>query len=425
MIFRVLVVLTVVNAFGFPIITSERRVFLHREAGKTRQPLPTMIFALTHELTAGQTIAQHVYGKDNRLLMKKGFAITLSSIALLMELNVPAVYIEQEGTEDILPQDVVAPESRIKCQNALERAFAGMQGNSSDPKRSLINPMPVEIATREMVATILDAQKPVSAMLDLRSENDALFQHSVNSSVLATMVAKEMKLPEDTIRQLAMGMVFHDLGQTLQPREVYAKKGELTEEEWTVVREHPKVGFRRAMQDDLLSPLSAYVVLRHHERVDGKGYPDGLSGSDFKVIARIAAVVEVYDSLISLRPYAKQLMPDHAVRQVMCETGTAFDRQAVIALVKSVAVYPTGCAVRLNTGESGLVVSTEHGKTTRPFVRLFYNPDGSRKTPEDVRLDRSDGRCIVLSDMSMEKIRRAKVNLPELSLADELDKLAA
>ena len=383
-----------------------------------------MIFAPTDELTPGVTIGQHVYGKDNRLLMKKGFTITSASIALLMELNVPAVYVEQEGTDDIIPQDVVEPESRIKCQNALERAFAGSKGGNGDGRKTTVNPTEVEYATRDMVSTLLTAQKPVVAMLDMRSENDALFQHSVNSSVLATLVAKDMKLPENTIRQLAMGMVFHDLGQTLQNQHVYQKKGGLTEEERLIVREHPRLGFRKAMEDDMMSPLAAYVILRHHERVDGKGYPDGICGEDFKMIGRIAAVVEVYDSLISLRSYAKQRMPDYAVRQVMHETGTAFDRKAVVSLVKNVAVYPTGCAVRLNTGECGLVVSTEHGKTTRPLVRLFYNPDGSRKTPEDTQLDRSDGRCIVLSDMSMDKMRHAKIAEPGVSLAEEVDRLA-
>lgn len=384
-----------------------------------------MIFSTTLDLTPGQTVARSVYGKDNHLLMKRGYELTLSSIALLTELTISGIYLEEEGTDDICPTDVVEPESRIKCQNALERAFAGLQKGASNGKRVMVNPAQIEAATREMVGSLLDAQKPVLAMLDLRSENNALFQHSVGCSVLASLLGKEMKLADDMIRQLAMGMVFHDFGQTLQPASLYAKKGTLTDAERKTVQEHPRLGFRKAMEDDLLSPLAAYVVLRHHERVDGQGYPDGIKGDDFKRIGRIAALVEVYDTIISLRPYAPQQMPDYAVKQVLCETGTAFDKEAVVALVKCVAVYPTGCAVRLNTGESGLVVSTEHGKTTRPLVRLFYNEDNSRRTPEDVQLDRSDGRCIILSGMSLEKVRRAKVSLPKISIADELDQLAA
>ena len=94
-----------------------------------------------------------------------------------------------------------------------------------------------------------------------------------------------------------------------------------------------------------------------------------------------------------------------ALRTILTQVGTAFDRETAVALVKNIAVYPTGSAVRLNTGERGIVVSTPFGSTTRPVVRLFYAPDGRRMRLEDVDLTKEQDRRIVQSGLSLDQVK--------------------
>ena len=94
------------------------------------------------------------------------------------------------------------------------------------------------------------------------------------------------------------------------------KQGRLSEEERALIQQHSRLGFQHTLRSDALSPMAAYVILRHHERMDGTGYPDRLPGSELHPLARIAAVAEAFDAMTSLRSYGRPMMPDQAIRKI-------------------------------------------------------------------------------------------------------------
>ncbi len=366
-----------------------------------------MILLSTSELAAGTYTATDLHDENNRLLLKGGSLLTDKHVELLQSRKVQSVYVEKEGTEDICPKDVVAPELRTECQTALARAMKGLS-RQAEARQIAIDTQVIHELTTGLVEELFSSKVNLVTMLDIRDWDNRLYQHSVNTAVLAILLAKSMKFSEEDCKSLAMGMMFHDCGQLLLPREVFEKSGDLTPEERAVANKHARMGFKRMVHAAAMPSMSAYVILRHHERVDGTGYPDNIGGDDLHPLARIACVVEAFDAMTSLRPYRKTMMPDQAVCEILRQSGTAFDQQVALALARHIAIYPVGSAVQLNTGETGFVVSTPSGNTTRPVVRLFYGPDGRRQQLEDVDLTKDRSRLVARSGVSMDVLKKRR-----------------
>lgn len=365
-----------------------------------------MILIPITELTDGMTTARPIFTHDHKLLLKKGAALTGDIIRMLGRRRIGAVYIEEAGTEDIAPNDLIDPALRVHCHQVMSEAMMGFQ-NHADARNMSIKHEAIRDATYDIVEQILSSRNIVASIIDMKDWHNRMFQHSVNTAVLSALLAAKMGHKEDECKQLAMGMMFHDCGLMLLPRDVVEKAGRLTDEELNLLRGHARSGFQRMMQQGLLSPMSAYVVLRHHERMDGEGYPDRIPGKDIHPLARIGAVVEAFDAMTSLRSYGRAMMPDQAMRSILKQAGTAFDPGAVMALLKHVAIYPTGSAVRLDTGERGIVVDTPPGQTTRPTIRLFFDAKDRRMPLVDIDLSRELDRRIAISGMSLDQVKRS------------------
>ena len=367
-----------------------------------------MLLTPAAEWSPGMVLARDLHGKNNRLLLCQGAHLDTAAIRLLNRMGITAVYVHNPDLEDVIVEDVVPPQLRTDCQESLKKAMLGFQTQAQNRKLS-VNTRDVEDTTSELVDQLLKNRKPVAAMLEIRDWDDRLFAHSVNTAVLATMMARKLKLSDTICQQLAMGMIFHDCGQMFLPTELVEKKGRLLAEERKILQKHTRLGFQKMLQGDFLSPMSSYVVLRHHERMDGMGYPDRVPGSDLHIVARIAAIAEAFDSMTSARAYSRPVMPDRAVRQLLQQAGTAYDTQAVLALVQHVAIYPTGSAVQLNTGEIAIVTATAHGNTTRPTARVFYDPDGQRVPVYDIDLNIHRELHIARSAVSVSELKSLPV----------------
>lgn len=363
-----------------------------------------MILMSTSEHVTGKYTATDLRDQSNRLLLKKGALLTDSHVQLLQALKVQSIYVEMEGTEDICPEDVVAPELRVECQAALSRSLEGLT-HQANIRQIAVDSQAIQKLMHGLVEDLFSSADNLITLMNIQDWDNRLFQHSVNTAVLGTLLAKSMGFSEKECKSLAMGMIFHDAGQMFLPREIFEKPGPLTPAELTVAHEHARVGYKRMFHNTVMSSMASYIILRHHERMDGTGYPDGLRGDQIHPLARIASVVEAYDSMTSLRPYRRTLMPDEALCEILRQSGKAYDPKVVLALSQHIAVYPIGSAVELTTGETGIVVSTRKGSTTRPKVRLFYAPDGSKMQRKDVDLSRDITRQIARSRMSLEQLK--------------------
>lgn len=157
--------------------------------------------------------------------------------------------------------------------------------------------------------------------------------HSGRVAQLSVKLAEELKLPEDKVEFIKYAGVLHDVGKIGVSEAVLNKQGQLTKAEWETIRSHPSVGQNIIQNIDFLFDVGQ-VVRHHHERIDGKGYPDGLKGEEISLESRIIAIADTYDAMTSDRSYRKGKTPREALNELECVAGTQLDAQLVEVFCK-------------------------------------------------------------------------------------------
>jgi HD-GYP domain-containing protein (c-di-GMP phosphodiesterase class II) len=175
---------------------------------------------------------------------------------------------------------------------------------------------------------------------------------------------------EERLSILGLGLLLHDIGKLAIPLGILNKPGKLTAEEWDIMKTHPRAGVD-ILDGSRWSPLVKAIVLRHHERWNGSGYPDGKAGNEIHQMARIAAVADVYDAITSERLYAPARSADVGLRAIIEGSGTLFDPGVVDAFCRVVAPFPAGTEVELTDGRKGIVASVPDEALDRPVVRII------------------------------------------------------
>jgi HD-GYP domain-containing protein (c-di-GMP phosphodiesterase class II) len=204
-------------------------------------------------------------------------------------------------------------------------------------------------------------------------------------------LGRRLGFDDTQCREAGMAGMLHDLGKAAISQELLNKPGKLSVEEFAVVKQHPSLGYSMLRAGGGLSEGVLDVCLHHHERVDGKGYPDALSLDQISLLARMGAVCDVYDAVTSDRPYKDRWDPAEAVAQMASWQGH-FDPHVFQAFVKSVGIYPTGSLVRMTSGKLGIVVEQSVNRLTAPKVKIFFSAR-SLIPIKPVVLDLSDPLC--------------------------------
>jgi putative nucleotidyltransferase with HDIG domain len=213
-----------------------------------------------------------------------------------------------------------------------------------------------------------------SALIDaarLTRKDDDIHLHSVAVCVLMIHFARALELDEQLVRELGLAGLLHDIGKVGVPDALLKKPDKLSDAEYTVVREHSRCGYELIVARPDAPAIAAEVVLHHHERYDGMGYPHGLKGDAISLYARMAAICDVYDAITSNRPYSQGRAPAEAIAR-MLESKGQFDPRLLDIFIRSIGIYPVGCLVRLRSNRLAIVVSENRRQPTRPRVKAFY-----------------------------------------------------
>ena len=197
-----------------------------------------------------------------------------------------------------------------------------------------------------------------------------LVTNLINVGILGTKVGIGLGYYGEELHRLALAGLTHDIGLFVVPKSLVTKAGRLTQEERTLIEQHPELGSQVVLQAGSTYQWLAHLICQAHERFDGKGYPNRLRGRQISEMALIVGVVDVFDALVSERPYRRRLLPHEAVKELLVAERTAFPREIQKVLVEQLSVYPLGTTVRLNTGETGTVEKINSRYPLRPVVKL-------------------------------------------------------
>lgn len=223
----------------------------------------------------------------------------------------------------------------------------------------------------------------------LKTADDYTYMHSVAVCALMVALAKQLKLDEAQTRSAGIAGLLHDLGKALIPIEVLNKPGKLTDDEFAIIKTHPNAGHELLLNSTGADAVALDVVLHHHEKVDGSGYPKSLSNSGISLYVKMGAICDVYDAITSNRPYKAGWDPAESLRK-MAEWCTGhLDAVVFQAFVKSLGIYPIGSLVRLNSGRLGIVTDQTRSALLQPSLKVFFSTrTNARIRPEIVNLSR-------------------------------------
>lgn len=151
-------------------------------------------------------------------------------------------------------------------------------------------------------------------------------EHAERLAVLSRAIATQLNLPQADLDRLELLATLHDIGKVGISEHILTKQGKLSEDEWVEMRRHPEIGYRIAISAPELIPV-AESILCHHERWDGRGYPQGLSRENIPLLSRILSVADAYDAMTQDRPYRNAMTDEEAIAEIRKGAGTQFDPQ--------------------------------------------------------------------------------------------------
>ena len=204
----------------------------------------------------------------------------------------------------------------------------------------------------------------------LKENDDYTFQHSVRVSILATMIGKWLRYSKEELVELGEAGLLFDIGKLSIPDFVLKKPTNVTMEEYELIKKHAQFGYSILLRTKGVSSNIKYAALHHHERLDGSGYPLRLKEGQIHDFAKIIMVCDVFDALITDRPYKRGMSPLMAADYISWYSGKLFDGEVCYVFIKRLSEYFMGKRVVLSDGSEGVIVYVDTNFPTRPTVKV-------------------------------------------------------
>lgn len=341
-------------------------------------------FVRTRSLEEGMMISQNIKDRMDRVLIAKGTILNDYLIDSLKKLGLGGVYI-QEGEEDIAVQKTeeqipvcAAARNNISkyreedpakvtlTESVKKRISEGIQylynnsdsANFSTTTNNITNNLMKAINDNAAIAVDINA---------LKTSDEYTFKHSVDVATMSMVIAKKQGLKQDDIYNIGISGLLHDMGKSKIPLEILNKPDRLNDEEFAVMKQHTVYGYQILKEKNEFSTAISLAVLQHHEKMNGKGYPLGVTSERISPYAKILSVADVYDALVTERPYKKPMSQRTAVEIIMSMTDE-LDITAMKSFLASVILYPVDTTVKLSNGEDARVVKNNPESVLRPTV---------------------------------------------------------
>ena len=266
-----------------------------------------------------------------------------------------------------------------RAAQSFERVQAALSSVLEDLKEQRVPQAErVQDAAEQIVASVNRNPDAMLWLITLKKTDRPAYDHALNVSVHMSILGLHLALPQYQVQMLAMAGLLLDVGRMRLPDAILTKTGELTADEMALVRRH--VGWSVEIVNDILDlpPDVVDVVARHHERWNGSGYPQGMSGEIVGLPGEIAGICDSYCAMLSSRPHAAPRAPQDVLQELGTQRGITFSEGLVDQLVQCVGAFPVGALVELNTGEIGIVIEQNRVRRLKPRLMLLLAPDKSR-----------------------------------------------
>lgn len=336
----------------------------------------------TRVIKPGMILEQTIADRADRVLIARGTVLDEYHIDSMKKMGITGVYIrtgvieeKHEENEPVITAQVQQQIDKVKIEDRArvhlsesvkKRVAEGVQYLYQDTESTGFVDMTRSI-TDDLMKAIEDNEAIAVDISALKVSDEYTFKHSVDVATMSMIVSRQYGLPDEQIYEIGISGLLHDIGKSKIPNEILNKAGKLTDEEFALIKQHSLLGYQILKDKPELSNAIKLGVLQHHEKINGSGYPMGATEDKIHIFAKIIAVADIYDALVTERPYKKAFTPRDAVEMIMAMTGE-LDLKVMQSFLESVILYPVGTNVDLSNGEKAKVVANNAKYVLRPTV---------------------------------------------------------
>ncbi len=324
----------------------------------------------------------------------KGFAAkfgqlekTLSGDALkeaAVQLESDNIRVGRVAVEETEPQATDSATIRKTYSEAVSVASLVWESARSD---SGPDPSAAQSMIDGLAQAVVQNRSALMALTALKEYDNYTFTHMVNVSILTMAQARGLGVDGPMLREFGLAALMHDIGKVKTPTEILNKPDKLTDEEFTIMKRHVVDGAEILRGTPEIPALAPVVAFEHHLRIDGTGYPHGVSRPNLNLATMLCGISDVYDAMRSQRKYQQAFPSERILAVLQRNDGTQFDRHLIRRFVQLLGIYPVGNLVKLDSDEIAVVLQVHAPDPYRPKVRVLFANDGTRlELPRDINL---------------------------------------
>lgn len=330
------------------------------------------------DLRGGEVLAKAILTSEFRILLSEETRLKPEYIQKIIELGITEVYIKEE--EQVRSQEVVLLKSELE-NTFREKVKSIIEKHTYNRTKEL---MELSQTADNIISNILEEDEVVEKIYDIKERSSDIYEHSISICSLATLTALKLKLSKEVVHDIGVGCLLHDLGLRYLTID-YADRDifEMPKADMTEYMKHPVYGYSALKNESWISDLSKNIILYHHERMDGKGYP--LKFKQFPMEVAIVNICDVFDEMICGIGY-KRIKVYEAVEYLKTFKGIKFPANVVDAFLEFTAVYPAGSRVLLNNGAVAKVIRQNREFPDRPILQIIKDEKGN-SISKDIILD--------------------------------------
>lgn len=340
-----------------------------------------MRFLPISHLQGDEILAVNIINSNLQILVREGATLTEKMITRLRTNGIRSVYIKERNFDHLSDdevKDVIPTDVRAKSVYTIRKAFERFEKQIHLQKKSLRYGDVGELLFREvkkvsesLIDEVLISKDLNITMIDIKSVDDYSFHHAVNVAVLSLIIGAEIGLSAEELENLAFGALLMNIGNQFMKSELLNSPDTLLPSELEEIREHVKYGYQYITENTIMNAHIKNIILHHHERMNGTGYPLGLEEDNIHPLAKIIMIADVYDALTSDRPFRKAYNQHEAIEYIMGNAGTLFDFKLANIFCRKITPYPVGSYVKLSNDQKGVVIENNKDHPLRPIVRTF------------------------------------------------------
>lgn len=327
-----------------------------------------------NELKEQDILAKDVMADNYTVFLYKNTILNKNYIEKLKNLNIPYVYIQ----DDISEEEIVVLKKEIeeKSRSKVKEVILKHSYNNGNELKVLSD------TADNIISNILEEEEVIENIYDIKERSADVYMHSISICVLATLVALKLGLDKERVHDIGVGCLLHDLGLRYMMIEYEDQDVEtLSDKEMIEYKKHPVYGYTALKNENWLSKKSKEIILCHHEKIDGSGYP--LHATEISVDTKIVSVCDTFDEMIC-GIGRKRMKIYEAVEYLKSFKNILFDGRIVDALLDFTAVYPSGSVIVTNNGDIAVVIKQNKGFPERPIIQITRDKFGNPIEEENI-----------------------------------------